>query len=174
MKIELEGGICKLTPVTVEERRALSAWVAKLDRGAKLHYRGRGPNDGNEDFWTIILESAGIGLRLRGEIEPEKLIVNDLRNVCFFGRVGGLLLVDWAFQGEALEYVLLSGGHCERCQASVIDPGSAQWGVCLACAKQCEHHLTETEKLTANYSTGKLGAARFCTGCGRVPETMKD
>lgn len=173
MKLENENGMCKMTPLTGEEREVLSAWVAQLDPGAKLAYKGRGPNDGAQDFWTVVLEGAGLRLTLRGECDPDKLLVNDLRNVCFFGRIGGLRLADWAFQGAKLAYVLISAGYCQRCQSSMIDPVSAQWGVCPACAEECQHTLTAEDEPTADFDTGELGADRFCTSCGRVPESIR-
>jgi|CXWL01.1.fsa_nt_gi hypothetical protein len=177
MKIEHQDGMGKLTPTTDEERRAFGAWVAQLERGARLRYKGQGPRDGDEQFWTIVLEAAGVRHNVRGDDEADKFKVNGLRNVCFFGPVGGLLLVDWAFQEadvrRPLAYVLVSGGYCKLCGASFIDESSAEWKVCRACSEKCAHELTPEEGLTHNFSTGRLSAGRYCTKCGRVPAAAK-
>lgn len=158
MKITLEGGAALLTPTSEEELRVLDSWRG-MASGTRLKYEGRGP-DSAPGFWTVKLLGGQVSLTLCGDTKDDQLEVNGLRNACFFGKVGGLL-----YLGHCDDSVRVTGGHCDRCQAPIVDAASCEWAVCRACAEKCPH--PNTEDGFTHSETIELGYKKFCTDCGR-------
>jgi len=158
MKITLEAGTAVLTPTTQEEQTAFAAWRALAPRSL-LKYGGRGPDDG-VGFWTVKLSANGADLVVKGDSKDDKYEVNGLRNVCFFGKTGGLLYLGWR-DGS----IVVAGAFCKFCEAPVIDMGSSEWAVCQACADECDHQL---EKGFTHSEQVELDCKKFCGVCGRA------
>jgi len=106
-------------------------------------------------------------LLVRGDTEDDQYEVNGLRNVCFFGKVGGLIYIE--HRGES---ILVTGAYCKFCKAPVVDMGSAEWAVCQPCADKCEHK--KVEKGFTHSETVELDCKPFCLECGRSAAVAQD
>ncbi len=165
MRIAIEAGTALLTPTSKEEREVLAKWRG-LEKGARLKYEGRGPDE-SPGFWTVKLSAAGVTLLVRGDAKDDQLEVNGLRNVCYFGKGGGLL-----YLGHRAEVMVVAGAHCKLCKEPVSDMPSCEWEVCQACSERCAH--AQTEDGFTHSETVEISHKRFCTACGRVPaESVK-
>lgn len=157
MRITIEDGLALLHPTTGEERAVFQAWES-LGPGERLRYTGRVADDG-DGFWTITLAAAGTELHLRGDAEADKTRVNELRNLCYFGPVGGLL-----YLGRRGDCLVVTGTHCKFCGDPVIEWVRAEWRVCAACSDRCSHPEV-TQGLTHGPNVG-LRAGSYCERCG--------
>lgn len=138
----------------------MKLWSERLKPEGKITYKGRGPDDG--EFWTVRLEAEDVPLHLVGNFEDDKIAVQDLRNVFFFGCHP--IFVETVGKG-----IRIAATRCQICQAYVTDMASAEWKTCHACSGKCEHTL---EHGFTHSETKELGVGDFCTKCGRVPKTQ--
>lgn len=159
MKLSIDGGLCFMTPVSTEESYVLGTWRERLEPEAKLDYRGRGADDGK--FWTIVIEGLDLRLRIVGESDVEKDIVQGLRNACYFGKGGGLTYLGPHDGGG----IVVTGVRCKLCRSPMIEMAACEWHTCDACAAKCDHEVTRG---FTHSESKEMDVGDFCAKCGRA------
>jgi hypothetical protein len=191
MKIIRNEEVASFTFVPVEEGEAeiLDSIIAIAKPEDKMEYGGRNSDDKSYVVYLHVgshaekrteingnvtahweEEVGGIKLELRGSTENDQREVRLIRDVCYFGS-GGLILVG-SYDLDGKRVVVTTAKRCKLCRAGMIDFGSCEWGVCGTCAGKCELHYVLG--VVHGGSAGNIGMGEFCEICGRSKSEAKD
>ena len=186
MKIISDKQLATLTlvPVEADEEQVIASIVAMLKSEDKLSYGGRGRDGDDDKFCTVHLHAGGreeersetsgnvtvnrtvhvdsVELVLRGSTEEDKHEVGRIRDMCYFGSGGLILIGETEVDGK--KAIVATGKRCKHCGVGMIRYFDCEWRTCDACAAKCEH----------NYVRGMIhgggtdmGVGEFCDKCGR-------
>ena len=176
-----EKATCTLVPVETEEEQVLLSMIGVLKPGDKIRYHGRSQDGEDDKFCKIYLYAGGheerqtidnvsemvqvdsIELILVGSAEEDKHNVNQLRDCCYFGHVGGLIFLNEVEAGGK-KAIVVTAGLCKLCGGQMINRVACEWEVCDACAGKCAHKY---ERGAIHGGGLDIGIGWFCGICGR-------
>lgn len=185
-------GTLTLVPVETEEKETLAAIVAILKVGEKLSYHSRLPDSQNPKFGMLHFYAGsqkeektevrgrvritnnvyvgGVRLVLRGSTVEDKYKVGQIRDTCYFGSGGLILLEEIKVDGQ--KALLLTAKYCKLCGSRMIDRVSCAWSTCNECAAKCEHQYERGLVMSGIFD---VAMGEFCGLCGRgQPHTADD
>lgn len=172
-------------PVELGEEEVLAAIAVTLQPEDKLIYCGRDDDGDDGRFYILYLHAGGqaeskitfkggltiestervggVKLTLVGTTEEDKREIVSIRDTCFFGSGGLVFLGETEVDGK--KAMIFTARRCKHCNAGMLRFGACEWGVCDACAAQCEH--TYVHGMIHGGDVGDMGVGEYCDKCGR-------
>ena len=167
------------------EGSALADVATNLSIGEKLAYNGRNESDparlllhfnaGGRGEWvtrgnvTLYEYIGGSEVELVGTSDEDNDEVGSIRDTCFFGSSGLILLKPTEVDGKPA--LVFTAEHCKLCNAPIIKMGRCEWSTCDACVEKCDHQY---DRMPVHGGGIEIGVGKGCQICGFVPPDASD